>query len=115
LGLGFIKGSVLALYGSIFPSRSFHVALWITAVFTLGWTLTSSLGAILQCVPVAKIHDPSLDGFCIHYGVLSLVVGVLNIVTDFLILGLPVPLVLRLNASTEKKRVILLTFAAGSR
>ncbi|KAI1334249.1 hypothetical protein F5Y15DRAFT_402454 [Xylariaceae sp. FL0016] len=114
LAMGFLKFSILSLYGSIFPSRTFHRYLWGLVVFITGWMLTSSLGAFIQCVPVAKAYDDSLDGYCIHYGKLSLVVGICNVITDFIIVAMPFPLVLKLNTSSEKKRIILITFAAGS-
>lgn len=112
--MGFLKFSILSLYGSIFPSRTFRLYLWAVAIFILGWTLTASLGAFLQCVPIAKAYDGSLDGYCIHFGQLTLVVGICNVITDFVIIALPIPLVLKLNTSAEKKRVITATFAAGS-
>ncbi|KAJ3551481.1 hypothetical protein NPX13_g11350 [Xylaria arbuscula] len=114
VALGFIKFSMLTLYGSVFPDREFHRYLWALGVFITGWTLTSSLGAILQCVPIEKAYNGQLPGYCIHYGILSLVVGILNVLTDFTIAAMPIPLIMKLNMGSDKKRVIILTFAAGS-
>ncbi|KAI0455275.1 hypothetical protein F5B21DRAFT_503577 [Xylaria acuta] len=116
VAMGFLKFSILFLSTAQFsPLRLVTDISGVrTAVFILGWMLTSSLGAILQCIPIAKAYDNLLDGYCIHYGTLSLIVGILNVITDFVILALPIPLVLKLNTSAEKKRVIIITFAAGS-
>jgi hypothetical protein len=114
--MAFLKLSVLAFYGSIFStSKPFIRSLWVMAVFIAGWGLSASLGAIAQCVPIARAYDASLHGYCINYGQLSLVVTVCNVVTDILIIALPIPLVLRLHATKHRKNVIILTFATGSR
>ena len=115
MALGFLKCSILTLYGSIFPSKTFRLYLWIVAIFIAAWTLTSFLGAVAQCVPVAKAYDATLNGYCINYGELSLVVTICNVITDLIILAMPIPLVMKLNTSIEKKRVIIITFAAGCR
>lgn len=112
--MGFLKLSILSLYGSIFTqSKTFHRCLWVVTVFIIGWTLTASQGAFLQCVPIEKAYKSSVDGYCIHLGRLSLVVGICNVVTDFIIIALPLPLVLKLHTSAQKKLVISATFAAG--
>ncbi|KUI71853.1 hypothetical protein VM1G_07488 [Cytospora mali] len=111
--MGFLKFSILSLYGSIFPQRKFHFILWGMAVFITGWSLTAFLGAILQCIPIEKAYESSLDGYCISYGKLSLAVTVCNVITDFFIIVLPIPLVKKLHTTTKKKTVIIATFAAG--
>jgi hypothetical protein len=114
--MAFLKLSVLSFYGSIFStSKKFIVCLWVTAVFITGWGLSAFLGGILQCVPITKAYEASLPGYCINYGQLSLVVTICNVITDLIIIALPIPLVLKLHASERTKNVIILTFAAGSR
>lgn len=113
--MAFLKLSVLAFYGSIFnTSKRFKTCLWIMAVFIAGWGLAAFLGGIAQCVPIARAYEASLHGYCINYGQLSLVVTTCNVITDLMIIVLPVPLVLRLRVTNHRRNVILLTFAAGS-
>ncbi|KAI0107450.1 hypothetical protein GGR51DRAFT_570835 [Nemania sp. FL0031] len=115
LSMGFLKLSILSLYGSIFPSRRFHYCLWAVATFTLFWTVASVVGAIIQCLPIEYGWDKTIQGGrCWGYGALALAVCALNILSDFIILGLPVPLVLKLHVTAQKKRLIILTFAIGS-
>ena len=111
--MGFLKFSILSLYGTIFQSRTFRYYLWGVGIFIGGWAITSALGAILQCVPIAKAYDKSLNGYCIHYGELSLVVGICNVVTDFVIIILPIPIVMKMHVSAKKKGMIITIFAAG--
>ncbi|KAK3318099.1 hypothetical protein B0H66DRAFT_225224 [Apodospora peruviana] len=114
LSMGFMKLSILSLYGSIFVEMpKFRWYLWGVALFIVAWTLTASLGAFLQCVPVARAYDPTVGGYCIHYGQLSLVVGICNVITDFVIVLMPIPIVMNMRMSHRKKITIITIFAAG--
>ncbi|KAK0618505.1 hypothetical protein B0T17DRAFT_656595 [Bombardia bombarda] len=115
LSMGFMKLSILSLYGSIFVERpAFRWCLWGMALFITAWTLTSALGAFLQCIPITRAYDPTVGGYCIHYGKLSLVVAVCNVITDFIIATMPIPIVMKIRMSHKKKVTIITIFAAGS-
>lgn len=115
LSMGFLKLSLLSLYSLIFPQRRFHYLLWGVAAFIVGWSLTTFFGSILQCVPIEKATMAFLPGHCISYSKLSLTMTVCNVVTDLVIIALPIPLVLNLNAANKTKVIIILSFAAGCR
>ena len=70
-------------------------------------------GDIFQCVPVRKLWNPTVPGRCINYEALIIASGVLNVVTDFAILGLPMPLLWRLEAPTRRKRLLSIVFSFG--
>lgn len=114
--MGFLKFSILKLYGSIFISRRFHYCLWAVEAFVAGWTISAAGVSIGQCTPISYGWDQEIPGgSCVNYGLLVLVAGVLNVVTDLVILVLPIPSVLRLQISKQKKYLIIFTFAMGSR
>lgn len=113
--MGFLKLSILALYGSVFPSRRFHYCLWALGIFIALWSLMSAIGAICQCIPIESYWDDFVEGHCMEYGILQFVATICNIITDFIILFLPIRQVQRLNASREKKRWIYFSFAMGGR
>lgn len=114
--MGLIKLSLLAMYGSIFPQRKFHWALWLTAFLVISWVIYGSLTGILECVPIEALWDTSIkDAKCIEYGTLVVAAGVHNILLDFIILTLPIPMVWRLSMSKQKKRMLMFTFAMGGR
>ncbi|KAG8159748.1 hypothetical protein KVR01_010385 [Diaporthe batatas] len=113
MSMAFLKLSILALYGSIFPSRRFHQCLWALGVFTVLWCLTSAIGSICQCVPVESFWDDSVEGHCIDFGILQLTCTICNITTDFIILFLPVGQIRRLHVSKAKKRWIHFSLAMG--
>jgi hypothetical protein len=116
VSIAFVKFSILTLYGSVFQSSTFRLWLWAVAAFTGAACITGVFGAIFQCVPFQAAWDLTIPGsYCIRYGILAIVITAINIFTDFVILLLPVPLVRRLNTSKKKKRMIMFTFAMGSR
>lgn len=109
-----IKISILTLYGDIFSSRRFHYCLWTTAAVISAWALSCAFTAIFQCTPIAFNWDRSIEGgYCVKYAISLLVAGIINIITDFVILGLPIPMILRLRISKQKKWLLCFTFAAG--
>ncbi|KAI0838463.1 hypothetical protein F5Y06DRAFT_287197 [Hypoxylon sp. FL0890] len=112
--MAFVKLSILRLYGSIFSSRQFHYFLWAIATVMIAWAISCGFAAIFQCRPIAHTWDPLVEKqFCINYGISLLVSGVINIATDFTILALPIPMVLSLHMSKQKKRLLIFTFAMG--
>ncbi|RFU74508.1 integral membrane [Trichoderma arundinaceum] len=114
--MAFIKFSILSMYHSIFPQRGFHYCLAAVAVFMALWAISCAFVAIFQCTPIAYGWDPTIaGGFCVNYGALVLVAGICNIITDFVILAMPIPLVLKLNLSPQRKRMVIFTFAMGGR
>lgn len=112
--MAFLKFSILSMYHAIFPQKRFHYCLWAVAIFMACWAISCAFVAIFQCTPIAFGWDPSIaGGTCVNYGALVLVAGICNIVTDFIVLAMPIPLVLKLNLSTQRKRMVIFTFAMG--
>jgi hypothetical protein len=114
--MAFLKFSILSMYHSIFPQRGFHYCLYAVAVFMAFWAISCAFVAIFQCTPIAFGWDPTIvGGTCVNYGALVLVAGICNIITDFVVLAMPIPLVLKLNLSPQRKRMVIFTFAMGGR
>lgn len=114
--MGSIKLSLLAMYGAIFPQRRFHWALWFTTFLVVAWVIYGSFTGIFACVPVNALWEPGTPGAkCITYGTLVVAAGVHNIILDFIILALPVPMVWSLSMSKQKKWMLIFTFAMGGR
>ena len=80
----------------------------------MSWALAAWLPSILSCYPIAKGWDSSIPGRCIDYGTVTLIIGIFNILLDFLILGTPMPLLWKLRMSTRRKILLSGAFALGS-
>lgn len=115
--LGLLKFSILSLYRRIFSSsRWFYILTWIVTALLVELALQVVISTNLQCSPIAYAWDQSIKGSCIDYGAEALSAYVINITTDPMILIVPIPLVLKLGISEQKKGGGLLTvFAVGGR
>ncbi|KAI1860569.1 hypothetical protein JX265_009968 [Neoarthrinium moseri] len=112
--MAFIKFSILSFYGTIFPSSHFHFWLWTVAAFVTSWAVSFSVVAVIQCMPIPYGWDPTItSGYCLDYGLATLIAGIFNIITDFTILCMPVPLVWKLHGNRHKKILLCLTFGMG--
>ena len=77
------------------------------------YTLAYNLVAIFQCVPVKASWDTSIHGTCVDLATEYFVAGITNVLTDIIILVLPIPLVWQLQVSVQKRWLIYGTFMLG--
>ena len=112
----FAKLSVLLQLQHIFvTSRRQPVFLVIQALIwaNLAFYMAYLWVDIFQCVPRRKIWEPSVPGTCISINVLLISPAGINIVSDCLILVLPIILVFRLQMTLKNKIAIGAIFASG--
>lgn len=108
------KVSILIFYLRINPARSFRYQVFFVLFVTIGYMIAICLSLIFECHPIAKFWDPSVEGKCLHVQDLYLANGILNVVTDFLVLLVPIPMLVALHVSTRQKVVLGCVFATGS-
>ena len=108
-----VKFSILLLYHRIFLSPKFKTILWAVAAFVFCYTVAGTFVIIFQCVPVRSDWDPSITPHCVNLDADLITIGVLNALTDFLILGLPVPFLWRLHSSLARKIQLAGMFSLG--
>lgn len=87
------KLSMLLLYTNIFVLPSFVLAARITAIFVVGYNLATVLATLLICQPLSMSWGevPASGGHCGDQIASYLSTGILNIVTDVIVVLLPVP------------------------
>ncbi|KKK20684.1 hypothetical protein ARAM_000335 [Aspergillus rambellii] len=110
------KLSIFLLYLRVFaPSRqgktywAIHLLIW----FNLLFYLANFFLKIFECIPRAKIWDRKIPGHCININIPILVTSIINVVSDLLMLFLPIFCVWRLKMTKKKKLGISAIFAAG--
>ncbi|PVI02403.1 hypothetical protein DM02DRAFT_559798 [Periconia macrospinosa] len=109
----FTKVSILCLYYRLFPLAWFKKAVWALGIFVVAYSVPQMFGTIFQCVPISSKWDPTVAPKCIDYAKLIIVCGIINIVTDFLMLALPVPVLWSLHVSNHRKLVLSVMFLLG--
>ncbi|GAT22322.1 hypothetical protein RIB2604_01503550 [Aspergillus luchuensis] len=113
LAICFTKLSILTFYGRIFPQRWFRLMTWFMAFVVVAYNFCSVLATWLQCVPLSHAWDPSVSATCIDYYAVVVFSGVTNVVTDFIILSMPLSVIHQLHMSSRKKRMLASVFALG--
>ena len=113
--LALIKASLLLLYYRYFGvSRPFRIALYISAGVTVCWYLAVFFANIFQCVPVAAFWDRNIKNKkCVNLSQLSTDAGVTNLLTDVMILCLPMPMVWTLHTNRTQKVTLTGIFLLG--
>jgi hypothetical protein len=108
------KISILLLYMSLFPNRTFAVWAKGLGAIVLAWAIACVAGVIFSCNPVNGFWDRSIPSTCIDSTKFFIGNAVPNMVTDTAILVLPVRMVWRLQMSKKRKVAVSGMFLLGS-
>ncbi|KAI3340072.1 hypothetical protein F4824DRAFT_453999 [Ustulina deusta] len=109
----FIKLSILSLYRRIFPTRFVNIGSAILLGVTAAWWLAVILVTIFQCHPISKAINPAVEGYCISQTEFFLGNAIPNIVTDLLILSLPLHDIMKLHLPRSQRISIAGIFLLG--
>ncbi|OHE96937.1 hypothetical protein CORC01_07722 [Colletotrichum orchidophilum] len=119
-----VKWSTLALYWRIFNTRkSIRYYIWTTAGTILAWFVVVIFVLIFQCHPVHAFwarydteHPLTSDQYTCGVDVKMFFMGnsILNIITDALLVLLPIPYVWKLQLHTAQKLALAGVFALGT-
>ena len=114
MGIMFAKLSILLLYHHIFKiNRRFKLAVYTMMAFSVAYCSACALVYLFSCTPEKKTWNIALPGKCIDLTVVDKVIGGFNILTDFLILVLPVPMIWGLSLTKSKKLALSAVFGTG--
>ncbi|KAF2117349.1 hypothetical protein BDV96DRAFT_644773 [Lophiotrema nucula] len=115
LSTTFPKLAILALYKRIFPSRPYQIATYTVAALVLLTCVGGVLTSLTICRPFAYHWNKTISGgHCGDSTAEYQYIGIPNIVTDLLILALPMPGIYKLHTDMPIKFGLFLTFLAGS-
>ncbi|KAB8239782.1 uncharacterized protein BDW43DRAFT_296118 [Aspergillus alliaceus] len=110
------KLSILLLFLRVFaPSVKgvtyffIQLLIWFNFFFYFADTILK----IFECTPRSRIWDADVSGHCININGPILVASIFNVVSDFLILFLPIVCVWRLQMTLKKKMCTSAVFVAG--
>ncbi|KAL4781101.1 hypothetical protein BJX76DRAFT_363881 [Aspergillus varians] len=102
-----VKLSILAFYKRLFPIRPMLLAVNIVASIVILWCVGVCLIGAVTCIPFRKLWEPSLPGGCIDLAKFYYGLQIPNIVTDAVILVMPLRIVW--NLQIPKLQKVLLT------
>ena len=113
MGIGLNKYSILFFYRRLFPGRTLLLLLQTVGGIVLIWQIAMLPAFIWQCKPVQKAWDVTMPGTCIEVIKLWLGNAIPNIVTDLVIIAIPLPLVWRLRISLSQRIAVCGLFLTG--
>lgn len=116
VGLALVKTSLMVLYYRLFGTlKSFRIAIYLTGAIVWAWGFSIVLESFLLCQPVEYNYNPMRPGggSCGNRNAAFVVAGALNMVTDFMVMLLPVPYIWSLQLATSRKIGLVLTFCLG--
>ena len=114
--MALIKFSILSLYCRIFPTRTLKLGAYILGIIVLLWWLATILVSFFQCQPIAMNWNRALSGtggHCLDDVKFFLGNAIPNVVTDVLILALPVREVWQLQLPKSQKLAVVGMFLLG--
>lgn len=113
VAVALLKLSLLALYFRLFPTREFKISTYILSGIIILWCIALNCVAIFQCNPVKKSWLPMTPGTCINLKAAFIGNAIPNIITDVIILLLPVRQVWKLQVRPAQRASLLAMFLLG--
>ncbi|KAL9608797.1 MAG: hypothetical protein Q9167_006384 [Letrouitia subvulpina] len=110
------KLSILLQFVRIFvPHRKgwLYVLIHLNIWFNLATYTGIFFAIIFSCVPREKIWNPLVSGHCVNHHAILIAGGVINVISDFCILFIPIRQVWQLQMSQKRKIGVSAIFAIG--
>lgn len=111
--VGLNKVAIILLYLRIFITSRFRIAAFLVLFIVVSWTIATVGATFGQCVPVRGAWDKSIKANCINYDVFWVPYAVGNIITDCMVLALPIPSILALEMNRRDKVLFCGIFLLG--
>lgn len=108
-----LKISILLQLRRIFNNKLMQKLTLIGLIFEGAWALTLSILLPLICNPVSSFWDPNVQGTCLNELAIWYVMASVNLVTDFIIFSLPLPVIKSLQLPKRQKIMLMGVFCLG--
>ncbi|KAI2997295.1 hypothetical protein CBS147346_8838 [Aspergillus niger] len=108
-----IKISFICFYRRLFTTKHFLRFTFGLNILIVAWSSGIFLACALQCRPLRAYWDINVKGRCFSATTYIIVNQAFNVVMDFVILAVPVPMIWRLHRSWQDKLALNAVFALG--
>jgi hypothetical protein len=109
-----VKLSILATYNRLFSvDRNFQRVTIGVAAIVVGWMISVTLVQIFTCNPIPGAWLQTITKKCIDQTAFYYGNAISNVITDFILLIMPMPMIWKLNMSTSKKVNVTMLFILG--
>ncbi|KAK7413377.1 hypothetical protein QQX98_007754 [Neonectria punicea] len=107
------KVTAILLYLRLFVTRTFRMACYIVMGIIVAWTIGGVCATIWQCVPIEGAWNKSVDAVCIDSNKFWVAYAVTNIITDIMVLTLPIPSIMALQMNMRQRLLLCGVFLIG--
>ena len=107
------KASILMQYFRVFPTQRMRIVCWIMISILALYGTWAVISAFLNCIPVAKFWDPTIEGFCLSKPGLWFSNASMHIATDIAILIIPIPALMSIDVPKKQRIALMMMFALG--
>ncbi|KAH6663234.1 hypothetical protein B0J14DRAFT_707230 [Halenospora varia] len=108
-----MKATFLLQYRRVFPLPSFERLCNMSLGFLVVWAIAGTLGSMLNCLPIERNWDASAPTNCVGRMYFWQAYAIMHIITDVLILVMPLPLLKTLPLPRVQKGVLVAVFSLG--
>lgn len=108
-----VKMSILLQYRRIFTGPVMQKLTMAGLAFEGAWALTLSILLPLVCNPVSNFWDPDVPGKCLNQLAIWYVMASINLVSDFVIFSMPLPVIKNLQLPKKQKIMLMGVFCLG--
>ncbi|KAK6832906.1 hypothetical protein PG987_007600 [Apiospora arundinis] len=109
-----IKIALVSQYFRLISGTKYRIPCLVLAALLIIWCLGMISIVIFGCYPVQSAWDFTIADRDCTTASHGIVIGIGNIVTDFILILLPVPIIWKLKITTGQKLVIICIFSIGS-
>lgn len=108
------KLAVLVLYNRLFPQKIAKLTVYVLAGILIAGTVTNTTVSLAACRPFRANYDPTVPGHkCIDKEAFFVWTSLPNIITDVVMLVLPLPIVWSIQTTNPIKVALSFTFVVG--
>lgn len=108
------KVSLLWIMTRVFkPYRNAVIFIYIFTAIMLAYYIPAVIVKIRICSPIKKFWIPSTEGSCLDEAAIILADAVMSVVSDLIVLTLPLPLTMKLQMPFKKKMRVMAILGAG--
>ena len=87
--------------------------LWAVGIFIIGYSGVLGGASLVQCIPLNYIWDRTVKGYCLKIPLAATILAAFNVLTDIIILVMPMPLLWKLQMERKEKLQIMGMFLLG--
>ncbi|KAI1744596.1 hypothetical protein F4680DRAFT_443871 [Xylaria scruposa] len=113
LGVAFIKLSMLFLYHRIYTTPTFKRWVYFVIVLDVIYIIAFIPIFLTNCIPLSQYWDPKPTGWCRDTVISDSATVAGNLLLDIFVLGLPLPVLWRLQMSVRDKITVTAMFSIG--